>query len=160
MKRMLLAFSLLCSFQLIADDAISIRPFVTDGCSTFPDGTLADRQRWQDCCIAHDLAYWAGGTREDRKAVDEAFAQCIAEHSDIRLSEAMRIGVRFGGSPIFPTSYRWGYGWPFWRGYAPLTEQEKQQIIDAIDRMPPDALEVRNEWQLLDFSGWKKPQIK
>ena len=85
---------------------------------------------------------------------------CSSDLSDIRLSEAMRIGVRFGGSPIFPTSYRWGYGWPFWRGYAPLTEQEKQQIIDAIDRMPPDALEVRNEWQLLDFSGWKKPPIK
>ena len=32
--------------------------------------------------------------------------------------------VRVGGSPHFPTWYRWGYGWPTGRGYKKLSEQE------------------------------------
>ena len=40
----------------------------------------------------------------------------------------MLTGVRIGGSPYFPTSYRWGYGWPYPRGYQDLSEDE---LIDV-----------------------------
>lgn len=138
--------------------AQDIQPFTTDGCSAFPDGSWRNNTLWQDCCIAHDLAYWAGGTREDREAVDEVFAECVAEVANIHLANSMTLGVRLGGAPIFPTTYRWGYGWPFWRGYAPLTEREKTQIIESIDKLPADALNVQSSWPLIDFNAWQKRQ--
>jgi len=46
-----------------------------------------------------------------------------------QIANLMLAGVRVGGSPYFPTSYRWGYGWSYSRFYKPLTEEEKLQII-------------------------------
>ena len=40
----------------------------------------------------------------------------------------MLAGVRVGGSPYFPTSFRWGYGWPYPRWYRTLSESELKQI--------------------------------
>jgi hypothetical protein len=47
----------------------------------------------------------------------------------------MLAGVRVGGSPLFPTSYRWGYGWSYQRGYQPLSEREKRQVSDQVQRL-------------------------
>jgi hypothetical protein len=41
----------------------------------------------------------------------------------------MFAGVRVGGSPYFPTPFRWGYGWSYPRGYGALSEQELAQVI-------------------------------
>ena len=41
-------------------------------------------------------------------------------------------GVRAGGGAWWPTRYRWAYGWPYGRGYAPLTEDELQRIDDIL----------------------------
>jgi hypothetical protein len=46
----------------------------------------------------------------------------------------MYIGVRFGGSPYFPTWYRWGYGWNYQRGYAPLTDEEKEMVRVLLEK--------------------------
>ena len=40
----------------------------------------------------------------------------------------MLIGVRVGGSPIFPTRFRWGYGWEWPRWYGPLSAEELLQV--------------------------------
>lgn len=40
----------------------------------------------------------------------------------------MLAGVRVGGTPYLPTMFRWGYGWPYPRGYKALTDEERQQI--------------------------------
>jgi len=45
-------------------NAESIKPFTSDGCSMFPDGTLEQKELWLSCCTAHDYAYWQGGTSE------------------------------------------------------------------------------------------------
>ncbi len=45
-------------FDALASD---LRPFTSDGCSLFPDGTTRDRTRWCDCCMGHDIACWQGG---------------------------------------------------------------------------------------------------
>jgi hypothetical protein len=42
-------------------------------------------------------------------------------------------GVRVGGTPYLPTSFRWGYGWPYLRGYKVLTAQEKKQVLKIIN---------------------------
>jgi hypothetical protein len=51
-----------------------------------------------------------------------------ARTGDADLAETMYLGVRVGGHPAFPTWYRWGYGWPYGRGYEPLSKREKRQV--------------------------------
>jgi len=52
---------------------------------------------------------------------------------DRALAETMYLGVRAGGHPAFPTWYRWAYGWPYGRGYKPLTANEKDLVNAKID---------------------------
>jgi hypothetical protein len=116
----------LAAFTACAAAAASdLRDFSSDGCSLFPDGTIAERSKWCDCCFEHDIAYWQGGTEQERKAADEALRDCVRERTgDQKLAETMYLGVRAGGHPVFPTWYRWGYGWDYGRGYRPLTDDE------------------------------------
>jgi hypothetical protein len=73
---------------------------------------------WRECCVVHDRAYYYGGTREEKRAADEALKQCVAQilGDDISghiLGAGMEIAVSIGGLPYFATSYRWGYGEDF-----------------------------------------------
>jgi hypothetical protein len=102
-----------------------LRPFSTDGCSLFPDRALIGKADWCECCVAHDLAYWRGGTSEARLAADQALKACVHKASgNEALADLMFAGVRSGGGPYFFTPYRWGYGWQFGRPYGPLTADE------------------------------------
>jgi len=113
--------------------ATDLADFTSDGCSLFPDGTLKDRDKWCSCCLLHDIDYWAGGTEEDRMRSDERLRDCVRERSgDTTLAETMYLGARAGGHPAFPTGYRWAYGWPFGRGYMPLTGEEQQLVKKRI----------------------------
>lgn len=120
--RNLLFIMILFSFCVRAAE---IEPFTTDGCSMFPDGNLKNNSKWINCCIKHDYAYWKGGTKEEREFADNELKQCVAELGEESLSLIMHAGVRLGGEPFYPTWYRWGYGWPYSRGYEPLTLAEK-----------------------------------
>lgn len=106
-----------------------LAPFTTDGCSLFPDGTFSNKMLWLDCCIEHDIAYWKGGTEEDRRNADLMLKDCICEKTgDGYLAQTVYDAVRLWGSPIFPTWYRWGYGWPYGRPYGTLTREEASQV--------------------------------
>ena len=109
-----------------------LRPFRSDGCSSFPDGTIGQRALWLDCCVEHDKAYWAGGTYAQRKMADKALKACVQATGEPRIAQIMLAGVRVGGSPYFPTKFRWGYGWPYLRGYKSLTDSEKKEIGQMI----------------------------
>ena len=117
----------------IAGETATLSPFYTDGCSLFPDGTLQQQELWQNCCIAHDLQYWAGGSYADRLAADEALEACVNDVGEPAVAKLMMAGVRAGGSPFFPTTYRWAYGWPFGRGYQALSDEDKDRVLDVID---------------------------
>jgi len=121
---------LLFSIILLPISALAeeIRPFTTDGCSSFPNGTFEQNQLWLSCCTAHDYQYWQGGTYEERLAADEELESCVAEVGEPEIAVLMLGGVRVGGSPYLPTRFRWGYGWPYLRGYKELTESELAQI--------------------------------
>ncbi len=86
-------------------------PFTTDGCSMWPDSN------WRDCCVKHDIAYWCGGSSEDRYHADRELENCVTEKAGIGTASAMYLGVRAGGPPWMPASWRWGYGWNWPRGY-------------------------------------------
>lgn len=104
----------------------ALQPYATDGCSLFPDRALIGNADWCECCAAHDLAYWRGGTEDERAAADQALRECVTRKTGNRvLAAAMYQGVRAGGSAYFPTWYRWAYGWTYGRSYAPLDPGEQ-----------------------------------
>ena len=47
-------------------DYLQLADFTSDGCSLFLNGTFEDPELWKVCCHKHDLAYWRGGTEEER----------------------------------------------------------------------------------------------
>ncbi len=109
--------------------ATDIKPFTSDGCSSFPDGTLAHRDLWYSCCKAHDYAYWKGGTYQERIDADKELQACVAKVGEPEIALLMLAGVRVGGTPYLPTKFRWGYGWPYFRAYQVLSDEDKLKIL-------------------------------
>jgi hypothetical protein len=104
-----------------------LRPFSSDGCSLFPDSSLVSSDDWCSCCYEHDIAYWRGGTEQEREAADLKFRSCVAgKTQNETLAMLMYEGVKLGGSPYFYSWYRWGYGWDFDRKYEALTVSENE----------------------------------
>lgn len=87
------------------------RPFKTDGCTLAPDIDFIC------CCVEHDFIYWQGGTIEERREADMVFRQCIIDKGHPYLANVYYAGVRIFGSPYLPVYWRWGFGWPYGRGY-------------------------------------------
>lgn len=113
-----------------------LKPFTSDGCSAFPDGTFEQNSLWLNCCVAHDLAYWQGGTYQQRKDADMALKICVAKVGEKQIANLMLAGVRVGGSPFLPTTFRWGYGWPYPRMYGELTLNEQKQVAEKLKKLP------------------------
>ena len=126
-----LAF-LLPTFITHANEKNRLQPFTSDGCSSFPNGTIKARDVWLACCTAHDFTYWQGGTYLERIKADNALKQCVTKVGKPFIAKLMLAGVRVGGTPYLPTSFRWGYGWPFFRGYKAVNDEEKKQIASQI----------------------------
>lgn len=106
----------------------TLRPFSTDGCSIYPDRSVATGQDWCACCVAHDRAYWRGGSEAERLRADEALRACVQERTDDPARAAtMFRGVRIGGSAWWPTPFRWAYGWGYGRYYRPLDQAESAE---------------------------------
>jgi len=87
------------------------KPFVSDGCSGFPNAWIDGRDLYEGCFI-HDLCYWAGRPGDDlgRLKADVWLMLWVAEHVDVHLGVLMFGGVRAGGSEKLPTPWRWGFG--------------------------------------------------
>jgi hypothetical protein len=126
-----------------ASFAGQLKPFATDGCSMWVDGTPANPNLWRHCCVAHDKDYWLGGSEAERKASDERLRSCVASTGEKGMGSYLYVNVRWGGAPFWMTPYRWGYGWDFLegnspRGYRQPSTQEQQQI----DQLLPSAEEL------------------
>jgi len=111
----------------------ALRDFRTDGCSFYPEGNVDDPELWRDCCVAHDMAYWQGGTADERRGADVQLSDCVlARTGSPGLAKRMYRGVRLSGAPLLPTTFRWAYGWGFGRGYAPLDATERQRAAELL----------------------------
>ena len=109
-----------------------LQPFTSDGCSAFPDGNVFTQIHWKKCCTAHDYAYWQGGIYEQRLQADLELEKCVAKVGEPEIAKLMLAGVRVGGTPYLPTSFRWGYGWKYPRPYKALTTKELQLVEQLI----------------------------
>jgi hypothetical protein len=105
-----------------------LRPFTTDGCTLISNGTRREPNKWHHCCYQHDLAYWAGGTYTERRNADLALLSCMRAAGEPLLGFLAYLGVRVGGTALFPDPYRWAYGWTGVRGYWALTPEELAEV--------------------------------
>lgn len=106
----------------------SIKPFTTDECTLVDEGPPEDPNAWCHCCVAHDLNYWKGGTAEEKERADQEFKRCIAAAGYPDRARVMYNAVRIWGGAYLPAVWRWGYGWPYGRGYKELTEEEEEAV--------------------------------
>ena len=92
-----------------------VKKFITDGCSAWFN------RGWVECCVTHDIAYWCGGSAEDRKQADAELERCVEQTRSGFLGTMFYVGVRLGGHPVWPMHYRWGFGKDT---YLPLYEDD------------------------------------
>ena len=78
-----------------------------------------------------------GGDRDERRAADQQLRECVAQVQNKALGALMYDGVRAGGGPWWPTSYRWGYGWPYGRGYRELNDEEQHMADEVLAASEP-----------------------
>ncbi len=112
-----------------------LAPFTTDGCSMIGDGATKEVDgvkteiSWQHCCVEHDIAYWKGGTSEQRETADKKMRQCLRETGmSSEKATAFYLGVRFAQGFLTHSIFRWGNGWKYVRGFEPHTPDELEQI--------------------------------
>jgi len=120
-----------CATAVDPED-VKLADFKSDGCTLFPDGT------YYSCCYLHDVAYWPSGPADERERADRSLRACVLDMTqNAALAEAMYQAVRVGGGPELPTSYRWGYGWPFpyRKDYAPLNAAERAQVVEKTQKL-------------------------
>lgn len=123
-----LALCVTAGLSACASTPGTLQPFTTDGCSAFPDRDPVGTADWCSCCLQHDLAYWRGGTADERLQADEDLRRCVqAASGSAELGDVMFTGVRVGGTPFSIASYRWGYGWSKPRGYEALSAADSAQ---------------------------------
>ena len=103
---------------------LELNPFATDGCTKYADGTKENPTLWQHCCLAHDAAYWLGGTEPERLKADQELYSCVKATGDDSPARLMYLGTRAGGGPLGQNTYRWGFGWNRVRDYRTLTPEE------------------------------------
>lgn len=124
-RQLIISSLLIVSAYVQAD---TLKPFTSDGCSAFPDGTIGQKNLWLACCQRHDFDYWQGGTYQQRLDSDQQLKQCVSEVGEPTIAALMLAGVRVGGTPYLPTTFRWGYGWSYPKLYGALSVEELAQV--------------------------------
>lgn len=92
--------------------AVTLKPFITAGCSHFLEDTLSHRKLWLSYCTTHDLDYWQVGTGTQRESADRTLKDSVRAVSEPAIATLMLVGVRVSSTPYLPTSSRCRrYGW-------------------------------------------------
>lgn len=113
-----------------------VQPFVTDGCTMFPDGTRREPKLWYNCCLAHDLVYWLGGGKQLQKQADQELRACVIDVSSGFRGNLMYFGVRLGHYSPIKNKYQWGWGREGKNPFSPVTNEEKKEALRLISPEP------------------------
>jgi hypothetical protein len=122
--------------------ATELRPFVTDGCTYYPDGSVEHPKLWLDCCIGHDLALWGGGTTAEHDATDLRLRDCVAATGADEEAQVMYLGIRIGAQwPVKVSGNQWGNAWdPHITRSASLSASEIDELLAEIAQPQYDAV--------------------
>ncbi|MDO4561400.1 MAG: hypothetical protein Q4C86_10675 [bacterium] len=85
--------------------------------SWFWKNILRKDEPWRAACVAHDRAYWRGGTQAQRLQADIRLRASVAGTGHPVWAFLMFWAVRVFGSPYLPLPWRWGFGQPYGGGY-------------------------------------------
>jgi hypothetical protein len=133
-KTLLLVITFI-NLSLTAHAADKLLPFQTDYCTGYTEGTLSDPTAWKDCCLTHDLFFWAGGTIENRDQADHELLTCVEETGHPYQAHLIYLAVRAGSrSPIKIKGKQWNNGWSGREDALPLTPIEIDQIENEISK--------------------------
>jgi hypothetical protein len=81
----------------------------------------------------HDLYFWVGGARQDRKNSDLELKTCIEKSGAIKQSRIMYLAVRAGSySPIKYPKLKWNNGWDDERPIRALSAQDLELIEEEL----------------------------
>ena len=130
MKNLALAAGLLFSVNLYASQ--SIKPFETDYCTMFMEGT------WGHCCLEHDLRYWIGGTKKEQLQSDIQLRSCVAESGGDFMANAIYYAVRAGHYSPVKHKYKWSWGWGPKEDFGKLSSEQKRLATEEIRRSSLD----------------------
>lgn len=103
---------------------LSLKPFKTDGCTLFIDGTNKAPGLWRHCCVEHDLRYWFGGSKEDMDATDVRLKSCVEKVAGSTWANIIYTGVRTGHHSPIKNKTQWNWGWSKKRNYQTLSKEE------------------------------------
>jgi hypothetical protein len=120
-----------------SEESATIKPFKTDYCTFFPDGPPQDSDRWADCCLFHDMAYYVAGTKTAMNIADSKLRKCIASKGGWLLGELIYWSVRAGHlSPIKMDDHKWGWAYDERPPFRPLTIREEGTTITNLQKHP------------------------
>lgn len=90
------------------------RTFAHDGCTLFPDVLLS--HDFYQACLNHDIGYWAGGSKEQRDAVDLTFYNQLKDTGPLGslfFAPVMYTAVHYFGNNWLSHKMgsNWGFGW-------------------------------------------------
>lgn len=131
--KLFILLSLIFSANTFAmEEETALFPFSTDGCSMYPNQNF--HGDWLHCCIAHDIKFWYGGTKAEKKKADKELSQCVSNATNRAHGEIMRAGVTIGGNPShLKLPWEWGYGWYISKKFDRLTPELATVVLFEID---------------------------
>jgi hypothetical protein len=130
-----------------------MRPFSTDGCTMYGEGTCRKPYAWVHCCIQHDYKYWHGGTLEEKQEADQELSRCVGESGFTDHGFLMLLGINLFASH----TDRWGSGWHQNPGYRALTGEE----IEEYQKISPDSIQLNEMTQkLIEMRSYQNPGAK
>jgi hypothetical protein len=144
----LILLASLISYAAIAQDNGNLKPFLTDYCTGYAEGTRAQPDLWKHCCVEHDLYFWAGGSRDDRKATDLRLKHCVEATGAVEVARLIYAAVTVGGaSPIRFKTKEWGHAFANRERYLALTTQETSLVIEHLEHQDTElTTELKNSF--------------
>lgn len=115
-----------------------LKPFESDACTMFSNGTVTQPKLWEHCCFEHDLRYWFGGSKSDVDASDLELRSCVKKVAGQRWANLIYNGVRTGHSSPVKSKYAWSWGWDPSRDLNPLSNEEIEYVKSELSKLPLD----------------------
>lgn len=141
MKTWILFFLLATTLSSVSNASDTLKPFLTDYCTAYPEGTRERPDQWKHCCVEHDLFFWAGGSMEDRKRTDLRLKECVERAGAPVQARLIYAAVSIGGkSPVRFKTKEWGHAWPGRIRYQSLSEEETAAAINYIELLQSEDL--------------------
>ncbi len=92
-------------------NSYALDPFETDGCTFIIDRPIFSKKKsFKPCCYLHDISYWIGGSKKQRKTSDKELKKCIKKESNGFYGSLFYLGVRTGHLSPIKSRFQWGWG--------------------------------------------------